>query len=533
MSAPRRAISRGKVVRWPAILLLAAAVVVMAVVTGDPPAQNTLVTAERPVVPTAGSASSLSGTWYCAAGTIAPDGFADHELVVSNPSSGPARVQLTVFPVLAPAPIEINLDESGTVTTDVVLSPPEAVVLDPVSVTLDVLGRSVSRTRLADLAGVAGEQAAVLVESDVGSVVVEHVLSGPDGVGAAPCASTAAGSWYFAGGTTRKGAREILSIFNPFPGDAVLDLTFTTDEGPRTPQIYDGLVVPSGSVLPVDITNVVTLFDSVSAALQVRTGRIVTDRLLLLDGSEGPMGLSVGIGSPQPATTWVFPSMAPPGVTDGIVIHNPSTTDEALVDVEIYLDLPEFNGRVEPVGLKIRPGRTETVALSPGAELLSSGRVTDASGRILAGVGYWAAVRVLNEVPVVADHISMAPSGATAPTSASPGAPVAATQHLVSTLSGNGEVVVVNPAADRIAVLDLRVFADGQEFAIETAEVDRQARLVLDFASLGVPADALLQITSTEPIYAERRAVAGDTGSVTSQTIVAAGTTSRPELPLP
>ena len=531
MSAPHRPISRGKVVRWPAILLLAAAVVAMTIVSGDDDDGSATAAVDRPVVPTAGEASSLSSTWYCAAGTIIQDGFADHELIIANPSPSAADVRLTVFPVLAPAPIQIDLGDND-VSGELVLNPPEAVALDQVGVSLEVPPYTVRRARVAELEGVAGEHAAVLVEADVGNMVVEHVLTGPSGVGAAPCGSTSAGAAYFAAGTTRKGAREVLSIFNPFPGDAVVDITFTTDAGPRTPQIYDGLVIPSGTILPVDITDVVTLFDQVSAAIDVRIGRVISDRLLVVDGSEGPGGVSVAVGAPQPADAWVFASSAPEGAVDAITIHNPSTTDEASVDVEIFLDLPEFNGRVEPVGLTIRPGRTETVALTPGAELVSSGRVVDASARIPDDVGYWAAVRSLNGVDIVADHLTIATTPEPVAVSASPGAPVAATRHYAATLTGQGELVVVNPAEDRIAVLDVTVYRDEQVFSVASLEVSRLSRLVLDLAALGVPPDAVLEIVSTEPVFAERRAPAGDAGSVTMQTVVAAGTTSTPELPL-
>lgn len=530
MTGPQRVTSRGRVVRWPAILLLAAAAAVMVVVDGDSPARDELVAVERPVVPTSGTSDALSSTWYCAGGTVLVDGPADHEVVLANPSGVAASVRLTIFPVLAPAPIQINLDDA---TTDTALMPPEAVRLESVGATLDVLPRTVVRTRLADLEGVTGEHAAVLVEADAGDLVVEHVVSGPSGAGAAPCASASASSWYFAAGTTRKGARETLSIFNPFPGDAVVDLSFATNEGPRTPQIYSGLVVPSGSVLPVDITDVVTLFDSVSAALEVRTGRVVTDRLLTLDGSEGPGGVSVAVGSPRPAETWVFGSNPPVDAVDAIVIYNPSLTDEAQVDVEVSLDVPEFNGRVEPIGLNIRPGRTETVALTPGAELVSSGRVTDASERIIDGVGYWTAVRSLNGVPVVADHLTVAPTATPAAASASPGAPVAATVHMTPTHDGVGEVVLVNPAADRIAVVSLRLFADGQEFTLSGAEIAPRSRLVLDLQELGAPANGLLVIDSTEPVFSETRRTLEGAGSFTAQAVVRAGTTSRPDLPLP
>ncbi len=533
MTAGRAATSRGRVIRWPAVVLLVAAIGVMVVIDADrdPPAAEGVLL-ERPVVATAGRPGALSSTWYCSAGTIVADGFADHTLVLANAGAREARVELTVFAVLAPQPIEIDLEAAEDIGSDAALTPPQAVDLGTTEVSLTVGPRDVERVRVAELEGVGGEHAAVLVESDTGELVVEHIVSGPAGTGMTPCASSSADAWYFAGGTTRKGARQLITVFNPFPGDAVVDLTFTADAGVRAPQIYEGLVVPSGTVLPVEITGVVTLFEIVSSRLEVRTGRVVAERVMVLDGTEGPGGLSVAAGSAATSEVWVFPSSGPPDAIDAIVIHNPSDDDEALVDVEVRLDVPEFNGTVEPIGVTVRPGRTEVVVLTAGAELVSAGRVVDASGRILDDVGYWAAVRSLNGVPVVADRLTVGESPTPVAFSSSPGVPVAATRHLLSTGDGHGEVVVVNPAVDRIARLELRLLTDGQEFVVTAdEEVARQSRLVVDIAALGLPPDAILVIDASDPVLVERRFALDEAGSATALAIPVAGTVSDPVLP--
>jgi hypothetical protein len=516
---------RGRVVRWPAILLLAAAIALMAIVERDAtPAQVDPSSAlERPLVPTAGRSESLSSTWYCAAGTIVEDGLADHTLVIANPSGRTARVELTSYPVLAPEVITVDL-EADELDTDIGLVPPEAIDLGAVSSSLSVAARTVERVRIADL-GVGGEHAAVLVESNVGDMVVEHIVAGADGAGIAPCASASAQEWHFAAGTTRDGARELIAVFNPFPDDAVVDIEFVADGTNRAPQIYTGLVVPSGTVLPIEITNVVTLFDVVSTDLRVRTGRVVADRLLVFDGSVGPAGLSVAAGSVAPSSLWVFASSAPDGGADVIVITNPSET-EAEVDVEVHLDLPELNGTVEPIGLAIRPGRTEVVVLSPGAELVSASRVFDASDRVLDDTGYWVSVRSLDGTPVVADHLTLAANGVPVGASASPGQPVAATIHVMTSGDGVGEIAVVNPALDRIVRADIRIITEGQEFAVIESEVARGARLVVDLETLGIPPDALVVIETTDPVHIERRLALAGFGSVTAQAIPVAGTTS-------
>ncbi len=532
MSTPSSVPDRARVVRWPAIALLAALLAVMVVVdTNADPVDQQAVSLDRSGVTTAGDADSLSSTWYCAAGTIVEGGSSDHLLLIANPSSRPAEVDLTVYPVLAPTPIEINLDDPGAIAEGISLTPPEAASLGSVVGSVVVAPRSVGQFRVAELPGVGGEHAAVLIESDVGDLFVEHVLSGPSGSGQAPCSSSSATAWYFAAGTTRKGAREVLSVFNPFPSDAIVDLTFATEAGVRAPQIYDGLVVPSGTVLPIDITGVVTLFESVSASLTLRTGRVVVDRVLLLDGSEGLLGQSVSVGSPQTSPVWVFPVSGTDDSVSAISIFNPSTDEEARVDVEISLDSPDFNGTVEPVGIGIRPGRTEIVVLNGNAELMAAG-AADASGRILDGVGYWAAVRSINGVDVVAERVTLPAGGPAVSASASPGAALASLRHSLVTVDGRGELVLVNPAADRIAALSIRVMSDGAVFAVDAVEIPQRSRLVLDLALLGVPANSIVIVDASEPVFAERRLRIGDSGSITTSTILSEGQVSLPDLPL-
>ncbi|MEM7285325.1 MAG: DUF5719 family protein [Actinomycetota bacterium] len=529
MIAPSTPTDRSRVTRWPAIILLAAVISLMAIVdAGDDQPALGVGTLERPIVPTAGKSEALSSAWYCAAGTIVEDGFADHTLVIANPSAAEASVALTVHPVLAPQPLTIDLDAED-VAEELELVPPEAVDLGAVQTAVTIPPLSVQRIRVGDLDGVGGEHAAVLVESDVGPMVVEHMLSGSAGASLAPCASTSSSSWYFAAGTTRRGAREVISIFNPFPGDAVVDMTFTADGSARAPQIYEGLVVPSGTVLPVDITDVVTLFDVVSASLDVRTGRVVADRIVTLDGSEGLSGLSVAPGSSTPALRWVLPSSGPAGSVDAIAITNPSDV-EADLDIEVRLDVPEFNGTVEPIGVAVREGKTVVVVLREGADLVGAASVVDASGRVLEDVGYWAVVRSLNGVEVIVERFTVGTVDEVA-TSASPALPVAATGHRFTSGDGGGAVVVVNPAGDRLVTVDISAIFEGARFDVTTIEVGQGARIVVDLEALGVPADALVALDSSDPVFVERRYRLGVAGEATTMSVPVAGTETIPDIP--
>ena len=250
------------------------------------------------VVPAAAPQSAGSSTWYCAAGTAVADGAADHVVVIVNPGPADRHAVLTVYRGDVAAP---------------------ARPADPVSrdVALPAGGRV--EVRLADV--VDSPLAAALVEVDGGGVAVEHEVTGPSGGDVAPCATAAAATWHFAWGSTSRDARETVVLFNPFPTEATVEATFATEDGGREPVRFQGFPVPARSVVGVDLGDDVTRSDQVSATFRVRGGRIIAERLQDFDGTLGRGGLSLALGVPEAAATWVFadgeasaptPGAAPP-----------------------------------------------------------------------------------------------------------------------------------------------------------------------------------------------------------------------------
>ncbi len=376
--------------RWPAIVVIAAVVAGLVILDQRerPSAESTLDVTSPSSMPAAPPGGSLGSTWYCAGGTVAPAGFADHEVVVANPGDRDVSGTMTVYGA------QIAADET-------VLAVP------PVTAAIRVAPGAVERLVLAELIG-AG-YAAALLELDSSEVVVEHVVSGPTGTGSAPCSTAASENWYFPGGATSRDARQVLALFNPFPDEAVVDITFATDDGGRAPQRFDNLVVPGGSLVPVDVTEVVSRWDQLSTTVAVQAGRLVADRLVTWDGSRGLTGLSVSAGAPQTALQWIFPlGETSPGVTDSYVVYNPNEVS-AEVDVEVRLDNPDQNGQVEPFELTVPPRQRVVVVVNDTPVHPKSATVTVATGaRVPVGVDHWVGVVSFNGVPVVAERVRTA-----------------------------------------------------------------------------------------------------------------------------
>jgi hypothetical protein len=425
-------------------------------------------------MPAAAPAGSLSSTWYCAGGTATDDGFADHVLLIANPTDRPRRATITVLTgsVLPEAPEPPAEGETTTTTT----APTEPTTTTTVPAAaeptvVDLPARTRIEVALRDLAD--APIASAIIEVEGGEIAVDHqVTDSREGQGGgratAPCSSTAARQWSFPWGVTARGAQELLVFMNPFPDDATVDVLLATDEGTREPQRLQNLVVRARSSLGVFI-DADTRRDHVSAHVLVSRGRLVVDRIETFDGTDPALeGITLGLGAPTPAAVWMFPDgMVREGITEQVVVFN--TSDEvAEVDVEVRLDDPEVNLVPEPFELTIAPNRFSIVNLhEPDPEVSE-----DVPARIPLDVGHTILVRSLNHVAVTAERVvTRSEPLTTVGVSATLGAPLAAPTWF---LPGGGvteqrdeRVAIFNASADETATVDVTGFADGETIVLQ------------------------------------------------------------------
>jgi len=314
-------------------------------------------TTNVPPVPMAAAAKAASSAWYCTGATANKDGGADGAVILANASQRTLQGALTVFPYQAvPKAVPIQIGPAGRQTV-----------------------------HLADVASAAF--ASALVELDGGEVVVELSDSGPYGDTVAPCASTASSQWYYADGVTTKDATEALSLFNPFPDDAVVDLVFGTEDGSVTPQALTGLAVQGGTTVVIPVGDYVQRREQVTATITTRAGRLVVARLQIFDGTAGRKGMALALGAASTGTLWYLPDgLVADGVTERYQVFNP-TKKEARVEVALALE----QGQAEPFILTVPAEGRVTVAANDEA-------------RIPKGVSHAATVRSLNGVGVVVER---------------------------------------------------------------------------------------------------------------------------------
>jgi len=240
---------------------------------------------------------------------------------------------------------------------------------------------------------------------------------------------------------------------------------------------------------------------------------VVAERIQVLDGSEGPSGLSASLGATEPALTWVFPfARTGPDVDERYVVFNPAG-ESAGVDVELRLDDPERLFDIEPFELLVEPGRYAEVDLADDPE------------RVPPGTPHDTIVQSRNGVAIIAEQ-SLIGDGVLA---ISPGIPVQATTWTVTPVPGAATTIgVVNVGLDGIALLTVNeLTADGWRpvEALRDLEVGLGRRILLRPSDLP---DGPLRLVATAPVVVGRRIVEGDSVSVTAA-LPERGTSSRPD----
>ncbi len=486
--------------RWPALVIIVALVTAALVsdhgddtsgaaapagggpATGESLAGSTSELARTMAV--AAPPGALSSTWFCAGGTATAKGVADHFVVVANPTGRGVRGTVTAMP------------SSGR----------------PASRAVTVAAYSRVRVQLSDL--VDAPYAAALVELGAGEVVVEHEVRGPDGRDTAPCASSASDRWYFASGATTRDADEVLVLFNPFPDDATVDISFATDEGRRVPQALQGFQVPGRSVVAARVTDQVTVRAQVATEVVARVGRVVVDRLQTFDGSGAstteeaaaqeaylPRGLTVTLGVPRPASTWMFPfGSKEAGVHERYVIYNPGTS-EVEAELAVRLTDPGRNGSLDPFTVTLASRSFQVVDF-------------DGEDRVPPGVDHAVVVAAPGGEPLVVERLLVTEDPfASTGTAASTGVPLVAPRWVFASGSSRDliqveRIAVQNPSGRPVRVR-VEAFSTGSSSldpieGLPPVTIGPYGHVQLRLSAAPEEANLSVLVTADGPVAAER-----------------------------
>jgi hypothetical protein len=304
----------GSVRRWPVLGLLAAAIVAGVLLnqlhTGSPvvPVAQAEAASEAPAV-------ALSGSWYCAGGTEAPGSVAAGELVFANAGAAPVRGTVRLV-----SPIGYFRKMNITV---------------PAGATSTVAEQFLGLSRKAPKPWVGA-----LVTLYGGMASVSQVISTPEGAASQPCASAASTHWYFVDGATLRNASDHISLLNPYPVDAIADLSFTTEEGQEDPAAFEGVLVPANGLTVVNLGSNLRIREHIAVTVTARTGQVVAYQTELVTRAparaqfEGPHqglnpaapvpGATLELGATGPSTSWWWPAGSDgTGLSESYIAYNP------------------------------------------------------------------------------------------------------------------------------------------------------------------------------------------------------------------
>jgi hypothetical protein len=288
----------------------------------------------------------------------------------------------------------------------------------------------------------------------------------------------------------------VLVAFNPFPDPAVLDVSFATDDGKRTPEAFQGRVVPPGHINILEVSDVVTVRDVVATDVRVRSGRVVVERLQVFDPDAGASvrseagtastgttagaprgtasgfttpddeearaysgaGTSVDLGTPVAAPSWVFPGSPArdPEVREEYLLYNPGKeAAQAVIGVTVEPEAGSLEQvpSVEPFTVTVRPEQYARVSL-------------DGDDRIPTDRRHWDFVFTSNGVPIVAErYVRRRPDAAAPGIDLTIGSPLAAETWVAPAASAEGVtsslLTVVNPSDDVSVTVSLTAVGGG------------------------------------------------------------------------
>ena len=450
-----------------AALVVLGAILVAAVVAAGTNDDEIAITASGRIPPDGPQLSSpdaTSAAWYCAEGTSTPDGRATETVIVGN---------------LEPHEIDIET----TVMSGGGVQPQTQRVRLP----------AYEQRRIEVGTVVRAAEPGVVVETYGGRAVVEHEIQGQDDVAVGPCARGASADWFFAEGSTERGAEDWLALFNPFGTDAIVDVSFLTDQGVQTPDAVQALVVPRRSRVSVAVHDLVRRQLQVGIAVHARAGRVVAERSARFDGSDTRKGIALTLGATGSAPRWRFPvGDSSEGAAQSVSIAN-FTDRTARVDVRLLLDEQR----------KVAP---ESVAV-PG----NSVRRVDVGGKVAAGTGYAVDVRSVDGTPVVVGAFGAwatpAPVTAVATTNGT-ATPARRWAFAVGRLDDQGDAII-----DALNVGDTPVTV--QVYAYTAGDPDSPAsapaeavppggRATFSLGARGIAPDKVLVIAADGPIVVGR-----------------------------
>ena len=334
--------------------------------------------------PQAVSGSRISTSWFCP-GAAAGDGLDGASVVISNPSDVAITASLSLFSDAAVETQNISVPPRDRLAVDVLLGRTVGVVVPAIEI----------------IGGVGTvEQQLIYAAGDVTS----------------QCVSQTSNTWYFADGFTADGSSQRIVLTNPYPESAVVNVSYTTAEGRRTPANLQGVILAAHSAKSLSMSDVGAANETqIAVEVTATTGQIIASRMQHYIGG-GRLGYSTTVGIPEPLDDWWFTAgRTGSQVTEQLVVFNPSATD-AQLNVAFFGE-GITNGVIAETSTAALPSEAVTIPAG-GIVYINTDNIAD-----LPKGDHAMVVSTLNNSKVVVEHVLSQRTGGSSFTAITNGIP--------------------------------------------------------------------------------------------------------------
>lgn len=194
--------------------------------------------------------------------------------------------------------------------------------------TVDLPAHSVSRLPLSDTGLSLTGSASMVVRGGLVAVGIEETSGSTPMV--TPCQTTPGFYWLVSGGFTNLGDQMAVSLFNPFGQDAVVDVSTIDESGLGAPGADQGLVVPAGHSITIDLSTTDPNQSNLAVQVRARSGRIVVSGFQERSDQKAQGSAFLPVTT-RPSSNWTFPYLLnEAGTSLTLLVTNPSNSNVTL-----------------------------------------------------------------------------------------------------------------------------------------------------------------------------------------------------------
>lgn len=289
-----------------------------------------------------------------------------------------------------------------------------------------------------------------LIEMPSDTTAAGSVTTGGGTLTAESCADIPTGRAFIAGGSTISDTSFEIQLINPYAGEAIVDLTVSSDAGLESSNRFDGVVIPALTTITMDMTQIIPGRESIAVEVETTQGSVLAYGRQTIDGRTA-LWRAVA-----PGEDWWLP--VPPG--QGTKQMRISTPENAEIEYQVDLYGPEGFVEGHDTGV-IDPRGTVRVPLA--------GITSEA-----------AAVRVITTGPVVPTLWIDSPLGLARTTASEVDAPVWLLPGASAPTRGSASITILNSGLDTVTVA-VTSLSDGS--TVQDLEVGAEGVVVVDLAT--------------------------------------------------